>query len=145
MIRLHTIGENFHLGLLAVIMMVPFGSCTNKISFQTSAVVPAARGYITTKKDVNDNYNIKLHISNLAEVNRLVPVRKAYVVWMVTDTQRTDNIGQLNSGSSAFSKNLKAAFETVSSSRPTRIFITAEDDPGIQYPGSQVVLTTDNF
>jgi hypothetical protein len=40
---------------------------------------------------------------------------------------------------------LKASFETVSSTKPTKIFLTAEDDASIQYPGSQVVISTNNF
>jgi hypothetical protein len=43
------------------------------------------------------------------------------------------------------SNKLKASFETVSPVKPTKIFITAEDDPGVQYPGTQVVLTTQAF
>ncbi len=43
------------------------------------------------------------------------------------------------------SNQLKASFETVSSFRPVKIFITAEDDANIQYPGNQMVLETDKF
>jgi hypothetical protein len=64
---------------------------------------------------------------------------------MVTDRQKTENIGQLNSSTSFLSKELKASFETVSSSKPTKIFISAENDGSIQYPGEQVVLSTNSF
>jgi hypothetical protein len=64
---------------------------------------------------------------------------------METDNHETKNIGQIKSSSGLFSSKLKASFETVSSSKPSKIFITAEDDADRQYPGMQVVLSTDRF
>ena len=43
------------------------------------------------------------------------------------------------------SNNLKVSFETVSSFKPTQIFITAEDNESAQYPGDQVVISTEKF
>jgi len=43
------------------------------------------------------------------------------------------------------SKQLKGSFKTVSSDKPVQIFITAEDDAGIQYPGTEVILSTEKF
>jgi hypothetical protein len=63
----------------------------------------------------------------------------------VTDENLTKNIGQIRTSMGLLSKNLKASFETKSSFRPVKIFITAEYDPNIQNTGSEVVLTTDNF
>jgi hypothetical protein len=120
-------------------------SCSRKITFLTSPIVPAAQGFVKVKKDNNKNYLIKVHIANLAEVNRLQPSRNAYVLWMETDNHETKNIGQIKSSSGLFSSKLKASFETVSSSKPSKIFITAEDDADRQYPGMQVVLSTDRF
>ena len=59
---------------------------------------------------------------------------------MVTGQENAKNIGLLNS-----SNKLKASFETVSSSKPIKIFITAEDDENVQYPGEQIVLSTGAF
>ena len=120
-------------------------SCAHKISFQNSSVVPAARGDVKVKKDNNHNYVISISLANLAEVNRLQPPKNTYVVWMVTDDQLTKNIGQIKSSTGRFSSSLKASFKTVSSFKPSKIFITAEDDGDIQYPASQVVLSTNNF
>jgi hypothetical protein len=115
-------------------------SCESKAPFLSSSVLPAARGYVTVKKDNNENQRIQLHLDYLAEATRLQPSRKTYVVWMVTKEDMTKNIGQINS-----SNNLKATFETVTSFEPVRIFITAEDDGTVSYPGSQMVLTTDRL
>lgn len=43
------------------------------------------------------------------------------------------------------SKRLKASLQTVSSFKPSEIFLTAEDGADMQYPGTQIVLTTGNF
>lgn len=129
----------------AVLVLFYFSSCAKKINFQSSSVVPAARGEVKVKKDNNNNYNIKISVKNLAEPKRLQPSKNMYVVWMETEDNVTKNIGQINSSTGLLSSKLKASFETVSSIKPTKIFITAEDDASIQYPGMQVVLTTNNF
>lgn len=129
----------------AVLILFYFNSCARKISFQSSSVVPAARGDVKIKKDNNNNYNIQISLDNLAEPKRLQPSKSTYVVWMETDNNVTKNIGQINSSTGFLTSKLKASFETVSSTKPTKIFLTAEDDASIQYPGSQVVLTTNDF
>jgi hypothetical protein len=111
----------------------------------TSSVVPAARGNVQVSKDKNKNWVIKVEIYNLAEVERLQNTKQTYVVWLVSDQEITKNIGKLKSSSSLFSKQLKATLKTVSSSKPIKFFISAEDNPDIQYPGSQIVLSTDRF
>ena len=134
-----------HLGFLMLIIAFSLSSCTKKISFLTSSIVPAARGYVYIKTDKNKNNVIDVHLTELAEVQRLQPARQTYVVWMLTDHDITKNIGQIKSSTGMMSKQLKASFETVSSFKPVKIFITAEDNADIQYPGSQIVLETDKF
>ena len=126
-------------------MICSFTACSKKTMFQTSTVVPAARGYVKVSKDNNKNYVIKVELINLAEVNRLTPPKSTYVVWLVTDEDVTRNIGQIKSSSSMLSSKLKASFETVSPTKPTKIFITAEDDGNVQFYGNQIVLSTDKF
>lgn len=133
------------LAVLATLVILTIESCSRKISFLNSSVVPAARGTVKVKKDNNHNYHIQISLANLAEVSRLVPAKQSYVVWMESGDGQATNIGQINSSSSMLSKKLKASFETVSSSNPSKIFITAEDDVKTQYPGTQIVLTTDTF
>ena len=120
-------------------------SCSRKVSFLTSTVVPAAQGKVKIKRDDNKNFRIQMEIENLTQSDRLQPPRKAYVVWMTGDDNSVKNMGQVTTSSGLLSSKLEASFETVSPIRPKRIFITAEDDFAISYPGSQLVLTTDIF
>ena len=64
---------------------------------------------------------------------------------METDEGNAENLGQLNSSTSFFSKRRSASLETVSSYKPVKIFITTEEGVNTQSPGSQAVLTTENF
>ena len=130
----------------AVIFVLSYlTSCARKISFQNSALVPAARGNVKIKKDNNNNYRIQISLDDLAEPKRLEPSKNTYVVWMETANDVTKNIGNINSSTGFLSNKLKASFETVSSTKPTKIFLTAEDDASIQNPGVQVVLSTSDF
>jgi len=128
------------LGIFATVLMFSVTACSKKVYFLNSPVVPAAEGKITVKSDKNSNYLIQMKITNLADVERLQPPKSTYVTWMETDQGLAKNIGRLSS-----SKGLNVSFKTVSSFRPTKIFITAEDEENVRYPGSMVVLTTDSF
>ena len=142
---LNNLAKNISLGLVAITLIFSFQSCSTKVAFQNSTVVPGADGFVKVKKDNNSNYSIKIELSNLADPDRLEPAKKSYVVWMETDGEVTKNIGRINSSTSLLSKRMTANFETVSTIKPTKIFITAEDDASIQYPGTQVILSTNNF
>lgn len=135
--------RNIILSVATVLMVFAFSSCATKAIFLSSAVVPAAEGTITIKEDGNKNYVIKVQTANLADSQKLTPPKNAYVVWLVTENNITKNIGQIVSSTGTLSSKLKASFETVSSFKPTKIFITAENEANIQYPYSEVVLTTD--
>lgn len=132
-------------GIVAAVLVIGSSACTSKYAFQTSAAVPAARGNVKVKKDGNANYLIKVDVSNLAEVKRLQPAKESYVVWMVGDEDLAKNIGLINSSSSMMSSKLRASFQAVSSTRPRRVFITAEDNGQVTVPGSMVILTTEAF
>lgn len=136
--KLITSTKRIFLLVLAILTFLVFQSCSTKAVFQKSSVVPAAEGTVNISKDKNDNYVIKMKISNLAEIDRLVPEKNGYVVWMEADRGSARNIGQINS-----SNNLNVTYETVATQEPKRVFITAEEDVNVQYPGSMIVLTTD--
>jgi len=142
--RIYSMTKNFFLMAVAVAMIFSISSCATKTKFLASSVVPAAEGTVSVKQDKNKNYNIGININNLAEPTRLHPAKNMYVVWMEGNDNETKNIGQIKSSHSLISKQLKGSFETVSPVSPKKIFITAENDPGINYPNySDIILTTD--
>lgn len=146
MINFRKISAGNLFSITAVLLIVfCFSSCARKAVFQNSYVVPAAKGDVRVTRDNNENYRIKIALHDLAEPTRLQPAKSTYVVWMVTDGGLTMNLGQINSSTGFLSNQLKANFETVSSSKPIKIFITAENDGSIIYPGGQQVLSTTSF
>ncbi len=128
--------------LLTQLLLV---SCARKAHFVTSTVVPVAEGKVKVKKDKNNNYAINIKVRNLAEPNRLQVPKDVYVVWAETDRNGVQNLGQLKTSSGLFSSKMKASLETAIPYKPIRVFITAEDDAAIQYPGNFVVLNTNTF
>src|SRR5690349_6292790 len=88
--------------ITAVSVIVCLNSCARKITFLTSSVVPAAEGTVKVSKDNNRNYKINVSLSNLAEPNRLQPSKSMYVVWMETDNNATQNIGQITTSTGLF-------------------------------------------
>jgi hypothetical protein len=143
--RLNNLKKNIFPGIFILMIVFSLISCATSVSFLNSSVVPAARGSVKIKKDNNKNYVIQISLKDLAEAARLQPSKVTYIVWMITDRDLTKNIGQLNSSKGFMSKQLKGSFKTVSSDKPVKVFITAEDDAAVQYPGTQVVLSTDKF
>jgi len=144
-IKLNTLTNKIFVGAFALLILFSFDASAKKVKFMTSALVPAARGYVKIDQDKSSNYDIKINISNLAEVYRLQPSKLTYIVWLVTGDGITMNMGKMNSTIGFFFKKLRATFETETLLKPVRIFITAEDDPSRQYPGTEVALTTSTF
>jgi hypothetical protein len=126
-------------------LLLFFSSCSRKFVFMNSSVVPAAEGSVNIKKDRNKNYEVKVDIDNLAEPDKLQPPRQMYVIWMLTDQNLTKNLGHIKTSKGVFSNALNASFKTVSSFKPVKIFITAEDDPNVTNPSWDTVLSTEVF
>jgi len=122
-----------------------FASCATSEPFLNSSVVPGASGNVKVKQDGNENYAIKVHITDLADVERLENSRDTYVVWMETEKGNTENLGQLVSSGSFLSKQKVASLETISSYKPVRIFVTAENGTNVRYPNSLEILKTGKF
>ncbi len=145
-IGLKSFSKNTLMITASLVMIFLMSSCaTRKATFLSSVVVPAAEGTVKVKKDNNNNYAIKIEVTNLAEPDKLQPAMNAYVVWIETAANGIKNIGQIKTGSNFLSSKLKASFETVSSFNPSKVFITAENDPSIVYPQGQTILSTNNF
>ena len=131
--------------LITILLVSSFSSCAKKIMFEQSSIVPGAVGSVKITKDKNSNYSIHIDVLHLAEPKRLQPAKSVYLVWMQADDNSTKNIGILNSSSSLLSKTLKASLHTVTPFKPTRIYVTAEDDSKITFPAGETVLTTGNL
>ena len=148
-LRMINLTKNALIGILVLGMMYPVTSCaqkSQKVEFMTSSVVPGAKGYVKVKHEKdNKNYSIKVEIAALADVDRLQTSSVSYVVWMETDQGNTENLGQLNSSSGFLSKQMKASLETISSYKPSIIYVTAEENTNAQYPGGDKILYTDRF
>ena len=130
---------------LVLFIIMALSSCSKKVLFVNNKNVPAARVFVKISTDGDNNYTIKIKIENLAEVERLMENKKNYVVWLETLELSAINIGQIQSSTKKFSNNLKADFSTVSARKPTRIFISAEENASVSFPGNLIVLTTPNF
>src|SRR5690242_18398495 len=86
----------FPLSLRSLIMICSIlllSSCSKKLHFATSTVVPAAEGVVKYKKDNNNNYAIDVKIRNLADPKKLTPSRNTYILWMETEQSNVQNIG----------------------------------------------------
>ena len=111
---------------------------TKKKSYFKRSESPAL---VIGQANKNNNYKIELQISYLAEPERLQPPKKTYVVWLVGEDRNDPiNIGRLEGN-----KKLKVKFETVSSIKPKRLFISAEDDYATQFPSYMIVLETNDL
>jgi hypothetical protein len=135
----------FFSAVILFFLLFTFNSCSKKIVFPSSSIVPAAAGRVKIKKDNNNNYSISLNIENLPDSKRLSPPRNYYVVWIETRNNGIKNLGRIVSSSSFLSSKMKASLNAVSPVKPKRVFITAENDEYVRYPGNMVVLDTGNF
>lgn len=134
----------FTAGIL-VLLSFFFNSCSKKVIFPTSSIAPAAVGSVKIKKDNNNNYAIQVKIENLPDARRLSPPKNYYVVWIETGNNAIKNIGRIVPSKRFLSSKMKASLNAVSPTKPKRVFITAENDESIRYPGNMVVLDTGNF
>ncbi|GAB4035336.1 hypothetical protein [Spirosoma jeollabukense] len=123
---------------IALLITLSVSSCTPKMTFTTSTIVPSATGEVKVKKDKNKNYIIDVNVINLAEPQKLTPAKTTYLVWMESRESRTKKLGQIMPAS----KLLKASLSATATDEPTDIFITAEDNVDIQYPDGPIILTT---
>jgi len=133
---------NIMTALAVLFILFSVSSCAKKMVFSTSTIAPAASGYAKIHKDKNGNYSIDVSLRNLAPSNKLTPPRETYIVWVETESNGVKNIGQINTESGLFSKQLKASLKANIPFKPIYIFITAEDSQNTQYPGNMVILTT---
>lgn len=126
--------------LLLLISMSIMVSCSKKVAFQRSDVVPAAEADIKVDTDKNGNYELEITVENLAHPGNLNPAKETYVVWMESKDYRVYNLGELK-----VSDNLKGSLTAVTPHEPDKVYITAEDNASETRPGNQVILTSSRF
>lgn len=134
--------KNFHIVAVALFAAFLISSCATKMIFTVSPVVPVAEGSVKITKSKNENFIINVTIINLPEPARLTPSRKVYVVWTETGSGPAKNIGMIKSSRQLLSHTMKGSLKTAATLKPTKVYITAEDDGNVQFPGSQIVLNT---
>jgi len=120
--------------IIILTAMLFLSSCASTEKFPVSTVAPAADITAVKKLDKNNNYAIEVTAKNLASVDRIAPLKKTYVVWIVTKNEGVKNIGQLSV------KNAKTS--TLKSLTPfdfNEVFITAEEQGDITYPSGTEV------
>ena len=139
--KLH-LQKNSYLLLFTMVIVLMLASCSRKMTFETSRIVPAAKGSVAVKKGKNNNYQVNVKTINLAKPGNLTPPKNVYVVWMKTEDNDIRNIGMIKSASGIISHTLKGNLKTVTTSKPISFFITAENNGNVQYPGNQEVLRT---
>ena len=126
--------------ILFFVLVFSFSACNNTISFQGSEVVPAAIAEAKIKQDQNNNYEIEIEVENLAKPENLHPPKDIYLAWYESEGTGANKLGQIK-----ISKNLSGSLETVVPNKPTRLFITAEENTEVSYPSSKVILETEEL
>jgi cytochrome oxidase assembly protein ShyY1 len=157
----NTLTKNILSGMVAVSMILCINSCAKKhaaarsetsmaapvVVSEAAVVVPAEnKGMVQIKRDINSNYVILINLKELEEAAKIEPAsKKAYIVWMNADKQMVKNLGQINSNSGWLSDKSKASFEGISEFKPTKIYITEEDDATAKIPGKKIIWSTNPF
>lgn len=127
------------MGLAAAAALVVAG-CAQTIAVNRSTIVPGATGKLTVEKDESGNAKLKLEVAHLAPSNQLSPPRAAYVVWGQTRDGRAFMLGQLK-----VDDEYNGVFEGTAPVTSLRVIVSAEESTAATQPGTQIVLSTDNF
>jgi hypothetical protein len=153
----NTNSKNILSGVIATLLLISVYSCAKKTVAtakpESPAETPAAivvpeenKGQVQIKRDVNSNYVIHISLKDLEAVNTAEPSsKKAYIVWMNSDKQLVKSLGQISSKTGWLSDRSKSSFESVSELKPTKIFITEEDDAMVKVPGKKIIWSTKRF
>ncbi len=130
--------KTIHSIAITLFISLALSSCTPKMSFVTSTIVPSATGDVKVKKDKNKNYVINVSVQNLADPQKLSPAKSTYLVWIESKNDPVQKLGKITPSGRALQGSLRAT----TTSEPTDVFITAEDNPDLQYPDGRIILTT---
>jgi hypothetical protein len=114
---------------ICLVLVLALSACANISKFPVSSVSPAANIEMRRQQDNNGNTEITITAKNLAVAERLTPPKKVYVAWVILESSKVRNIGQLSAENAK-----KAEIKTLIPFKFSEVFITAEDQAGISYP-----------
>jgi len=127
----------------AICTVLLFFSCATTLDFGISQITPAAEGTAKIAKGKNGNYVLTVKVINLTDPQRLTPPKRFYSIWTESMDGNAKNMGMIKMSSGLLSKTMKGSFKTVCITKPIKVFITAEDNGDVEYPGEMVVLKTE--
>lgn len=118
--------KTFTIGALFFLLL---SACATSTKFPVSKITPAAS--ITVKQQVDKNKNTKIFLTaeNLASPERIAADKKVYVVWIVTASNGTKNLGQLKNENAK-----RATLKTLTPFSPLEIYVSAEKEGNITFP-----------
>lgn len=129
--------------VLIVGLNIGINSCVGTTDFLTSALIPASKGHVKLSTDNKEHYVVQIFLKHLNPIG--TSSGQCYVVWMVEKDGMTRNIGCLERSTNLFSGTIKTTFKSDSPIRPMKIYITLEDNPGIQMANTDIVFSTSTF
>lgn len=138
--NLHQLAKGALLFLMLTLTLT-LGSCSRKVAFAPSSIVPAAEGWARVKKTEN-HYAVRIRIDNLAPAERLDPPHRVYIVWVDTESDGVRWLGSMNSSKVFLSKALSASLDATIPYKPIMVMITAERESHPTSPGTFTVLRT---
>lgn len=104
-------------------------SCASTAIFPVSQATPAATITAKIRKQAEPNYLIAITAINLASPERLIPAKKVYVIWAISEHGFTRNAGHFTHTNAT-----KATYKASFPYKPIAVFITAEDEENIFEP-----------
>lgn len=124
-----------YLALFSAIILTT--SCAHTSKFPVSDLVPAADITAKIKKQGKLNYLIIITANNLAASNRLNPPKEIYIIWAVSESRVTRNVGYFIQQNAE-----KAIYQASFPYRPIEVFITAEDEEDLCKPSGVEISRT---
>lgn len=114
---------------ICILGFMLLSACATTNKFPVSTITPAASITVKQQVDKNKNTKISLTAENLASPERVAADKKVYVVWIVTASNGTKNLGQLKNENAK-----RATLKTLTPFSPLEIYVTAEKEGNITFP-----------
>ncbi len=126
--------------IIVVVCAVVLAGCQTVFPLTNAITVPGATGEVKLKTDDNSNTIVSISVKHLAHPEKLSPAKSVYVVWAESSDGKAMNLGQL-----IVNDDLEGSLTGTTAFHYFRIIITAEDEPTVTLPGTEIVLSTDRL